>query len=358
MLGEEGQAFEIANTWLRATRLTVAAFCVGRSRRAFNFALSYAAQRKQFGQVIGKFQGVSFKLADMITSIDAADYLTLAAAWKLDQGQDANREIAQAKLFASETLARVADEAIQIHGGMGADGRAAARTDLARRPGRADLGRHQRDPAPHHLARPAAAARRLMRSLARLLRPRSIAVFGGKQAQEVVRQCRKIGYPGRIWLVHPRLESFDGAEIVRSVAELPEAPDAAFIAVNRHATPEIVAALAARGTGAGWCASPRASPNPDRRARTLQAALVAAAGDMPMVGPNCYGLISYLDGVTLWPDQHGGVRVERGVAIITQSGNIGLNLTMQRRGRSGDAGQPGRHRPFRHDRGAGRRSAG
>jgi acyl-CoA dehydrogenase len=119
MLGEEGQAFEIANTWLRATRLTVAAMSVGRARRAFDLALSYAAQRKQFGQVIGKFQGVSFKLADMITAIDASDYLTLAAAWKLDQGQDANREIAQAKLFATETLAKVADEAIQIHGGMG-----------------------------------------------------------------------------------------------------------------------------------------------------------------------------------------------------------------------------------------------
>jgi acyl-CoA dehydrogenase len=119
MLGEEGQAFEIANTWLRATRLTVAAMCVGRARRAFDLALNYAAQRKQFGQVIGKFQGVSFKLADMITSIDAADHLTLAAAWRLDQGLDANREIAQAKLFSSEMLAKVTDEAIQIHGGMG-----------------------------------------------------------------------------------------------------------------------------------------------------------------------------------------------------------------------------------------------
>jgi len=119
MLGAEGQAFEIANTWLRATRLTVAAMCVGRARRAFDLALNYAAQRKQFGQVIGKFQGVSFKLADMITAIDAADHLTLAAAWRLDQGLDANREIAQAKLYSSEMLAKVTDEAIQIHGGMG-----------------------------------------------------------------------------------------------------------------------------------------------------------------------------------------------------------------------------------------------
>ncbi len=118
-LGEEGRGFEAANTWLYATRLSVAAMCVGRARRAFDLALDYASQRKQFGQVIGKFQGVSFKLADMITEIDAADWLTLAAAWRLDQDLDAKREIAQAKLYASEMLARVTDEALQIHGGMG-----------------------------------------------------------------------------------------------------------------------------------------------------------------------------------------------------------------------------------------------
>jgi len=119
ILGEEGQGFAVANTWLHATRLSVAALCIGRARRAFAHALEYAAQRKQFGQVIGKFQGISFQLADMITDIDAAEFLTLAAAWKLDQGGNANREISQAKLFASEMLSRVADQALQIHGGMG-----------------------------------------------------------------------------------------------------------------------------------------------------------------------------------------------------------------------------------------------
>jgi acyl-CoA dehydrogenase len=119
ILGEEGEGFALANTWLHATRLSVAALCVGRARRAFDLALSYAAQRKQFGQPIGKFQGVSFQLADMITEIDAADYLTLAAAWRLDQGLPANREISQAKLYASEMLARVTDRALQIYGGMG-----------------------------------------------------------------------------------------------------------------------------------------------------------------------------------------------------------------------------------------------
>jgi acyl-CoA dehydrogenase len=119
ILGEEGQGFALANSWLFATRLTVAAMCVGRARRAFDLALGYAAERKQFGQLIGKFQGVSFKLADMITGIDAADYLTLAAAWRLDHGLDANRQASQAKLYASEMLARVTDEALQIFGGMG-----------------------------------------------------------------------------------------------------------------------------------------------------------------------------------------------------------------------------------------------
>ena len=119
ILGHEGTGFDVANTWLRGTRLTVAATCVGRARRAFDLALGYAAERKQFGQQIGKFQGVSFQLADMVTEIDAADFLTLAAAWRLDQNLEANREISQAKLYASEMLARVTDRAIQIFGGMG-----------------------------------------------------------------------------------------------------------------------------------------------------------------------------------------------------------------------------------------------
>ena len=119
VLGEAHRGFDLANEWLYGTRLTVAAMCVGRARRAFDLAVRHAAEREQFGQPIGKFQGVSFKLADMATEIDAADWLTLAAAWRLDLALPANREIASAKLYASEMLARVTDEALQIHGGMG-----------------------------------------------------------------------------------------------------------------------------------------------------------------------------------------------------------------------------------------------
>ncbi len=119
VLGEVDGGFDVMNTWLYATRITVAAMSVGRARRVFDYALSYAANREQFGQKIGKFQGVSFQIADMITEIDAADLLTIAAADRLDKSLPANREIASAKLYASEMLGRITDTAIQIHGGMG-----------------------------------------------------------------------------------------------------------------------------------------------------------------------------------------------------------------------------------------------
>jgi acyl-CoA dehydrogenase len=119
VLGAVDGGFEVMNEWLYGTRLTVAAMCVGRARRCFDYALDYAAQRHQFGQPIAKFQGVAFPVADMITEIDAADLLTLSAAWRLDQGLPANREIASAKLYASEMLAKVTDTTLQIHGGMG-----------------------------------------------------------------------------------------------------------------------------------------------------------------------------------------------------------------------------------------------
>ena len=119
VLGAVDGGFAVMNEWLYATRITVATMSVGRARRCFDYALNYASEREQFGQKIGKYQGVSFQIADMITEIDAADWLTLASAWRLDQGLPANREIASAKLYASEMLARVTDTTLQIFGGMG-----------------------------------------------------------------------------------------------------------------------------------------------------------------------------------------------------------------------------------------------
>ena len=119
VLGEEGAGFDLANVWLAATRLTVAAMCVGRARRCLDLCVEWAANRRQFGQPIGKFQVFPSNLPTMQTWIDAADWLTLAAAWRLDQDLDANRQIAQAKLYSTEMLGRVTDEAVQIFGGMG-----------------------------------------------------------------------------------------------------------------------------------------------------------------------------------------------------------------------------------------------
>ncbi|WP_293577030.1 acyl-CoA dehydrogenase family protein [Phaeobacter sp.] len=119
ILGEVDKGFEVANTWLGATRLQVAATCLGRADRALQLALNYAAERKQFGQQIGKFQGVSFKLADMALELKAANLLTWEAGWKFDQGTVTESDMSMAKLKASEMLAFVADEAIQIYGGMG-----------------------------------------------------------------------------------------------------------------------------------------------------------------------------------------------------------------------------------------------
>ena len=119
VLGEPHKGFEVANAWLGATRLQVAATCLGRAERALAHAVSYAAERRQFGQQIGKFQGVSFKLADMATELRAAELLTWAAAWRYDAGTVSEADMSMAKLKATEALAMIADEAIQIHGGMG-----------------------------------------------------------------------------------------------------------------------------------------------------------------------------------------------------------------------------------------------
>ena len=173
-----------------------------------------------------------------------------------------------------------------------------------------------------------------MLGLDRLFRPKSVAVIGGGfWARSIIEQCRKIGFQGAIYPIHPKSNEIDGLQVYRTLGDLPEPPDAAFICVNRNATIQVVRDLAHMGAGGAVCFASGflESQAETQDGATLQAELVAAAGDMPIVGPNCYGFVNYLDQACLWPDQHGGVPVDRGVAIITQSSNIAINLSMQTR---------------------------
>ncbi len=175
----------------------------------------------------------------------------------------------------------------------------------------------------------------MTRNLGRLLRPKSIAVIGGGTwCANVIRECQKIGFDGPIWPVHPGKTEIGGLPCVAHIDDLPAPPDASFVGVNRTATCDVVASLSAQGAGGAVCFASgfREAVGELVDGATLQDRLLGAAGDMPIFGPNCYGLINALDSAALWPDHHGLVPVERGVALITQSSNIALNLTMQRRG--------------------------
>lgn len=178
--------------------------------------------------------------------------------------------------------------------------------------------------------------------LARCLNPKSIAVIGGIEAARVIEQCRKLGFAGEIFSVNPRREKMQGIACAAAIDALPAAPDAAFVAVPAPASIDAVAELARIGAGGAVCyASGFSEVGGDGESRQYQ--LVRAAGAMPIIGPNCYGFLNYLTGAALWPDYHGGRRMTvaaagaagddgiGGVAIFSQSGNVSLNLTMQRR---------------------------
>jgi acyl-CoA synthetase (NDP forming) len=167
-----------------------------------------------------------------------------------------------------------------------------------------------------------------MFDLARMLNPRSIAVIGGASAMAVVRQCLKLEYAGAIWPVHPTKTEMHGMPCFPSLSDLPGVPDAAFVAVNRHLTLDAVALLSKMGAGGAVCYASGFAETGDV---LLQQRLIDVAADMPILGPNCYGFVNALDGVALWPDEHGCTSVQRGVGIISQSGNVGINLTMQQR---------------------------
>ena len=165
-------------------------------------------------------------------------------------------------------------------------------------------------------------------NLNRLISPKSIAVVGNRGADFAIRESKKLGYNQKIWAIHPTLNSLEGVKCYRDIKDLPEAPDATFIAVNAESAIDIVADLKSiGGGGAVLYASGFGEVGEEGIKRNQR--LVAAADGMPVIGPNCYGFINSLDGVALWPDVHGCEAVSSGVAIITQSGNIGLNITMQ-----------------------------
>ncbi|HUA25614.1 MAG TPA: acetate--CoA ligase family protein [Steroidobacteraceae bacterium] len=168
-------------------------------------------------------------------------------------------------------------------------------------------------------------------TLKRLLAPRHIALIGGQWADAAANAARAIGYSGEVWRVHPSRPSTNQTHYFRSVDELPQAPDAAFIAAPNHEVPAIAGALARRGAGGFVCFAAGFSETGTDDGQKLTAALESAAGALPYFGPNCYGFINLFDGAALWPDQVVGARPTRGVALICQSGTIALNLLFNQR---------------------------
>ena len=165
-------------------------------------------------------------------------------------------------------------------------------------------------------------------NLSRLISPKSIAVIGNRGANFAIRESKKLGYNHKIWAIHPTLDFLEGIKCYKDIKDLPEAPDATFIAVNAESAIDIVADLKSIGGGGAVLYASGFGELGEKGIKRNQR-LEEAADGMPLIGPNCYGFINSLDGVALWPDVHGCEPVSSGVAIITQSGNIGLNITMQ-----------------------------
>ena len=168
-------------------------------------------------------------------------------------------------------------------------------------------------------------------ALTRLFSPKTVAVVGGRVAESVVTEMDKLGFTGKIWPVNPNRAEIAGRPCFSSITDLPSAPDAAYVAVPRDAAIEAIAQLAGAGAGGAIChASGFSELGTDGAEYTSQ--LITAAREMPVLGPNCWGVLNLLDRTALWPDFHGAEPVARGVAIINQSGNMAINYTMQRRG--------------------------
>ena len=168
------------------------------------------------------------------------------------------------------------------------------------------------------------------KNLRRLLRPRHVALVGGGDVATVINECRRIGYSGALWPVNPNRKDIAGIPCFADIEALPDAPDASFLAVPKQAAIDITARLARRGAGGVVCYTAGFSEL-GSTGQEAEAELVNAAGEMALLGPNCYGLINYHDKIALWPFAHGGAHPGFGAAIITQSGMLSSDLTMSQR---------------------------
>lgn len=162
----------------------------------------------------------------------------------------------------------------------------------------------------------------------RLLRPRHIAFIGGRDATIAVREARRRGYAGQMWAVNPNRADLDGVPCVPTITDLPEAPDAVYLAIPAAGVVAALGELAQMGVGGVVCFSAGFKETGDTQA---EQALIGAAGDMALIGPNCYGLINYIDNTALWSFEHGGWSPGYGAAIITQSGMFSSDITMSAR---------------------------
>jgi acyl-CoA synthetase (NDP forming) len=167
-------------------------------------------------------------------------------------------------------------------------------------------------------------------SLTRLLNPRSVAVIGGRIAESVALELKKLGFDGDIWPVNPKRETMAGLACFASLDDLPGSPDAAYIGLAREAAVDAVRSLRDMGAG-GAVVHAAGFSEVGEDGGKLSDALVEAAGQMPVIGPNCWGVLNMTARAALWPDYHGLELVERGVAILAQSGNMAINFTMQAR---------------------------
>jgi acyl-CoA synthetase (NDP forming) len=162
----------------------------------------------------------------------------------------------------------------------------------------------------------------------RLLKPRHIAFIGGRDATIAINEARRRGFQGQMWAVNPTRLDLAGIPCVASIADLPEVPDAVYLAIPASGVVEVIGSLAQMGVGGVVCFSAGFKETGDTAA---EHALIEATGDMALIGPNCYGLINYIDNSALWSFEHGGWSPGYGAAIITQSGMFSSDITMAQR---------------------------